>query len=84
MKPDLFPKQLFGSLLRAGHYVVTTRAALMERLLCTFLRVTYLIFAVMPWSVGGGITTLLLQARKLGHREVKQLAQCHSAGERWH
>lgn len=70
----MFPEKLFGSLLWVGHSVVMMRAALMEHLLYTFLGVTYFIFAVTPWSVGGRITTLLLQTRKLGHREVKQRA----------
>lgn len=60
------------------------RATITERLLYTFLRATYLSFAVAPGSVGGRITTLALQTRELGHREVKQLARGHPAGERWH
>lgn len=66
-------RRLFGSLLQAGHYDVTTRAALIEHLPCTFLRVTYLIFAV---------TTLVLQTRELGHRlnNLSDVTQLVSGG----
>lgn len=41
------------------------------------LPVTHLAFAVMTASAGGRLTTLVLQTRERGHREVKQLACCH-------
>lgn len=72
-KVHLFYKHNFESLLRARHGGVIVIATLTERLLCTFLQVTYLIFAAVPWAVGDRLTPLILQTGKLGHREVKQL-----------